>query len=448
MSQIDEVFDWIDSQQDKIVEFALELGNISSPRGHEQEASKYVYDWLDDHGFETRKQYVMGDRFNVIGSLSSASNLNGSSLIYNAHIDTAYGNPDEDKWVLPESHRIYENAWKQNDHLLGDDIVNDQGLLTAFLWGARAIEKSEVSLAGDLYLTSVVGEIGGSPIDEYEDHNVYSGTGIGSRRLVDGGVTADYAIVAESTDFAVVQMEAGLVWFKIKITGQAHYQPRLVLSDQDDIIQDHPGALPKAAKAVEILEEWAARYSRDNTIDFNHGTFRPSAGVGAIRSGNPHHPAKVPGIAAIYLDVRLPPGKRPNFVRKSIEEVLSRNGIKAEIEQYQYRRGYLANTEEISPIRSSLNRAHKAVRGDNTPSTSKSGVTSMWRDFNVFSEVGIPCVVYGPSRSMPDSVPLDDRPRGEAGFRITDLLDAAKIYAATAIQICNSIDSNEEFRSI
>jgi hypothetical protein len=53
----------------------------------------------------------------------------------------------------------------------------------------------------------------------------------------------------------------------------------------------------------------------------------------------------------------------------------------------------------------------------------------MWRDINVFNEVGIPSATFGfPRRSAPD-VP-------EKFVEIDDLLDSAKMYALVAADIC------------
>jgi desulfoferrodoxin (superoxide reductase-like protein) len=47
----------------------------------------------------------------------------------------------------------------------------------------------------------------------------------------------------------------------------------------------------------------------------------------------------------------------------------------------------------------------------------------MWRDTNVFNEMGIPAITYGPKRRCP--IPVDD------------MVKAAKVYAMTAFSICN-----------
>lgn len=65
-------------------------------------------------------------------------------------------------------------------------------------------------------------------------------------------------------------------------------------------------------------------------------------------------------------------------------------------------------------------------------------VTSMWPDINVFNEVGIPSLTYGPPRSIPQG---PDSSKGKFMF-IKDLVNVTEIYALIAMDICGaSIDS-------
>ena len=57
----------------------------------------------------------------------------------------------------------------------------------------------------------------------------------------------------------------------------------------------------------------------------------------------------------------------------------------------------------------------------------------MWRDINMFNEVGIPSICYGPPRH-PE--PYSDP--GNRAVKIDDLVAATKVYALTAMAICNT----------
>ncbi len=61
----------------------------------------------------------------------------------------------------------------------------------------------------------------------------------------------------------------------------------------------------------------------------------------------------------------------------------------------------------------------------------------MWRDVNVFNEVGIPALTFGPRR-------LSDRKKAkstglDSGYMETeDLVNTAKMYALVALDICRT----------
>jgi hypothetical protein len=62
----------------------------------------------------------------------------------------------------------------------------------------------------------------------------------------------------------------------------------------------------------------------------------------------------------------------------------------------------------------------------------------MWRDINVFNEVGIPALTFGPPRSIPEG---PDKSKGKFMY-INDLIDVTKIYALTALDICKVSDQS------
>jgi hypothetical protein len=54
----------------------------------------------------------------------------------------------------------------------------------------------------------------------------------------------------------------------------------------------------------------------------------------------------------------------------------------------------------------------------------------MWRDLNVFNEIGIPAITYGP--------PLGISSEGWTYFiKTSDIFRAARLYTLVALDICN-----------
>jgi hypothetical protein len=61
----------------------------------------------------------------------------------------------------------------------------------------------------------------------------------------------------------------------------------------------------------------------------------------------------------------------------------------------------------------------------------------MWRDLNVFNEVGIPALTYGP-RSTTHSF--------KRALSIESMYQAACVYARTAVELCNQDKPRGELR--
>jgi acetylornithine deacetylase/succinyl-diaminopimelate desuccinylase-like protein len=423
------VSDEIDNNREEMVDFLLDFANKQSPGGKEKEASDFLYGWMSNH-FDTEQQAVFEDRSNVIGKMGGRNPDQGNSLIFNAHMDTGFGDRDKDEWVTAEPHRVYYECWRDGDHLYGDDIANDKGSMAAFLWGALAIANSGIELENELYLAGVIGEIQSATVDEYQGTE-YHGTGAGTRHIVThGGITADCAVVAETTDYAIGQMECGLAYFKITFTDDVEYWPRLEFDSIEDVTSQFPGALHDASRAALKLHEWATEYSTSYIQEYEHGTNVPTAGIGAFRSGVPYGPGHAPGKAALYLTVFLPPGERPEFVRGDLWEVLSEEDLEADIELYNFARGYIADQEKVAPLVSNINEAHEEIRGGSPPQPNPA-IVSMWRDLNVLNEVGIPAVTFGPSRTTEEYSGTKHR-----CMHVDDLVKAAKLYAYITLATC------------
>lgn len=402
----------------ELTDLVLALGKIPSPWGHEAEVGDFVFSWMEKNGFSPVKMEVLEKRFNVIGILKGRGT--GQSLMFNAHLDTAFGLP-EDKWILGELKPIHYIAYREGDTLLGHGLINDKGPMAAFLIAAKAIKDSGIQLDGDLLLTAVVGEIGAASIDEFQGPK-YMGKGIGSRHLVDHGILADQVLVAEATNFGITWVEAGDVWFKITVRGRGGiYTPYI---DRPISVEENPNAIVKMAKVILALEEWATEYESKNKYEFSGGTVVPKVNIGSIRGGLPYHPTNTAGVCSIYVDVRLPPEKDSSAVRFELHNLMKKIGIEAEIQMYLYRKGY--EGKNVSTIVEAIRNAHRFIFHDE-PGRILSPQTSMWRDINIFNGIGIPAVTYGPSAGSGG---------GTYSLKIDDLYKAAQIYALTALNIC------------
>ncbi|MFQ5914977.1 MAG: M20/M25/M40 family metallo-hydrolase [Nitrospinota bacterium] len=417
---VDAVLASIDRKE--LADLSLKFGNTPSPTGHEADMGEALFDWLKTNGFEASKHEVTSGRYNVTAVLKGEGG--GASLLFNAHMDTKYGAP-EDVWAAGELLPEYTGAWMEGDRIFGQAVFNDKGPLAATLFAAKAIRDSGVKLKGDLYVTAVVGEIGTAPVDEFQGGR-YLGKGVGARNLVDHGILADYAFVAECTNFCVTWAQCGCTYFQITTRGKGLYTPFIPRPTERT---KSPNAIVQMAQVVNALEDWADRYIERESVQFGGGVIEPNVSVGAIRGGLPWKIGNSVGRCSIYLDVRVPPGKDPLFVKPEIERVIREAGVEAEVRPYMTRRGYEA--EGYEPLVNAIRQAHDKVLGK-PMETVDPPITSMWRDMNIFNEVGIPAATYGPSynKSFSRGQELDS-------LHVDDLLHAASVYALVAMDICN-----------
>jgi acetylornithine deacetylase/succinyl-diaminopimelate desuccinylase-like protein len=414
------VFNKIDT--DELIKVALDLANIDSPTGREGPVGDYVCEWLRREGFDARKVALYPDRPNVIATLPGKGN--GYSLCFNSHMDTAVH--QEEWWANRHaSDRIFHSAWREDDMLVGNGIVNDKGPMATWLLAAKAIKDSAIPLKGDLVLMAVVGEIGVEPVDEFQPPQ-YIAKEAGTRYAITHGGVADYALVAEGTDFGIVGAEAGKAFFKITVFGDdapiyTPYLPRPVS------LEKNPNAIVRMSSLIQHVERWAGEYEKKNRYECTGGVMVPKVNIGAIRGGVPWKITKSVQQCAIYVDVRVTPIQEPITIREELRDLLRTAGLNGEVELYVYRPAFEADPVRVEPLKNAITESHRAIMGTD-PGPAPIPASSMWRDINVFNEMRIPSLTYGPGVSSGG---------GKYAMKIENMILGTKLYAQTAINLCN-----------
>jgi acetylornithine deacetylase/succinyl-diaminopimelate desuccinylase-like protein len=408
----------IDRQE--VVDLALALGNIDSPTGSEGVAGQFVYDWLERNGFQPKKYALVEERFNVAAWLDGSGG--GYNLIFNSHLDTTL-RPDAVWSARDPRDPLYHSAWIDGDEICGDGVVNDKGPMAAFLVAARAIRDAGYPLRGDLIVSAGCGEISREPIEEFQGWP-YLSKDLGGRFMVTHGAVADFALVAEGTGFGIVWVEPGKAHFKVSVYSDQprYYSPYL---PRPTGIVDAPNAIVRTSAVVQAFEEWAYEYERRNTYAAESGTVIPKASINAIRSGYAYNLTSTPQVCSFYVDTRILPGANPLDVRDDLRNLLEKVGVPGKVELFLYRPGYEA--KGIEPLVSTIRRCHDQVF-DTPPQTVSPSVSSMWRDANLFNELGIPALSYGPRSASHAS---------KKSFKVQDLYNASLVYARIAMDLCN-----------
>ena len=377
--------------------------------------SDRVFAWLTDNDIEATQIGMFPDRQNVVGRLRGDSSR--PSVVLNAHMDTAWG-PEERRWMHDPHDPVYTSAWRDGDRLWGNGVVNDKGPLACSLIALRAVKEAGVALGGDLLVTGVCGEIGQEPVDEFESPR-YLSKEVGTRYLIEHGVIADYAVVAENSDFGVTTVEAGKAFFKITVLGgRSAYTPYVRHTVE---LAEHANAIIRAMPIMEWLTNWGRRYEEEHTYRFEFGSCIPKVGIGAIRAGQPFMPIVSPERCYLYVDVRLTPEQTAMEVERELRHGLGALGVPHLLECTLYRRGYEAIGAE--PLLDVLDSAHRAEFGTALGGVSP-GQSSSWRDTNPFNELGIPAISYGPSAG---------RGGAQTWTAISDLVQAARMYARVMV---------------
>jgi len=417
-ASVDDVIARID--RDELVRFTLEICNIDSSVGHERAVAERLEDWLRREGFPVRRIGLLADRYNLLARLPGTGS-GRPSLMFNGHMDT-FAPPHADLVQLDPMRDELHKAWIEGDLLVGDGVVNDKGPIAAFLIAAKAIKDSGYQLRGELLLSAVVAETAYEPaygppgeiIDTKE---------LGARFLATHGGVADYVIVAEGTGFGIVWIECGKFWFKVTLRSRqpSFYTPYM---PERTSAAESPNMIVAATAAIEAIERWAEQYERRNVLRSPGGEVRPKVQIGAVRSGEPTRPILSPQLCQLYLDVRTLPGANPQDLRDEIDAALAATGIDHDIELYLFRPGYEA--KGVEPLVAAVSAAHRAVIGGDPPPV-VGPTASMWRDSNVFAELGIPVVNYGP-RSASHAF--------KRALTVESLYQAACVYARTVLAIC------------
>lgn len=423
---VDDVLEGIDAAREELGELCLDLANVYAPFGGEAAVAQRIDDWYSANKFDSKMYWISESRANVVGRLEGDSR--GPSLLFNAHLDTEASGADYDNLMqVPDPNR--RGGWREGDRFFGHTVLNDRHAHSLFMVAARAIRDAGVKLAGDVLLTSVAGETGAGPVDEYQGV-AYQGKGLGTQFLTDHGVRADFGLVAETTDFIPCWHNTGAVYCKVTLRGRNMYTPRSTRPTDGDL-NAHPNAIVKAAAVIQAIEAWAIDYEARRTGETPCGTVEPKALVGAVRGGIPWRPNRTSPYCALYVDIRILPDEEPADVVKDLAEAVANAGIDAEVECYMARRGALA--EGIEPLTDAIAAAHRRVRGEDPPSSAETSVVSMWRDNNILNRAGIPSLTFGPGRGRAAV-------QGTGYMELDDMVDCAKMYALTAMRMAGGVE--------
>ena len=403
---------------ENVRDLLVDLVNIPSTTGQENGVAHYLADRMRKSGMDTDLPLVDADRPNAVGHRRGRGD--GLNLLFTGHMDTSYSGTEEHlagDGFKPKA--IFRDGW-----VFGLGASNMKSGLASALIAIEAIIKSGVELAGDLTFGAVVGEIEKAAIEEFQGVE-YSGYGIGTRHLVTHGVTADFAVLAEPTGMRISIANMGCIWLRITVAGTVAHS---ALANRPNVVN--------AIAVTHDLQNDVARWARDYEAARVYMGEHPNVTIAAIRGGAPWRLSRNPHSCSLYLDIRTVPGQTVDGVKRDLRRVLrafaERTGT-AEPDLHVYVSDPPVVLDEKLPIVEAMGKAQKSVTGEApAPIIRRPGADAVH-----LTVYGVPCVAFGPGGRMhPDTKGASMHAFGEHVL-IDDCVAAAKIYLATALDLCS-----------
>lgn len=406
--------------RERLVKLVMDLVNIPSPTGEEEEVARLLHGILGDAGFDAVLQPIGDSRYNAIGRMQGQGG--GKSLMFNGHLDTSFG-PEQAHRGLGYQCKatLVDDEW-----IYGMGSFNMKSAMGTYIVATEAIRKAGIKLAGDVVIAGVAGEIEKAPVDDFEGRQ-YQGYGVGTKYAITHGAVADFCILGEPTNMMLIPRHCGTTWLRITVPG------RLIHTAWSDA---NANAINKARKILNAIHDWMPDYCQRNQV----GDFQPRVNVSAIEGGWPWRGARTPDNCRIYMDVRTLPEALPvqayNEVRELVAELVKANeelaGVKVEV--------FLSAPGTSVPDDHELVRTITAAHADQLGEAPKMGMETWYSDAAHMNRYGIPTVNYGSAgRIRKTDGGGFSTAQGEA-VHIGDMLDIIKVYIQSMLMLCGTVD--------
>lgn len=369
----------------RVVELTTAICAARPDDGSEGPIAEIVADALERAGAQVHVEEVVAGRPNVIATVAGGSGL---PVVLNGHMDAGI---HEGGWSRP-SHQ----PWVDNGKIVAGGITDMLGGLASMVAAVEAAAKTD-AMPRDLILHAVM------------HHDTI---GLGAKYVMDSeGPHVGYGICGEPSDLTIQTANGGAIKFEVQFTGRTAHISRA---------EESIDTLPSAVRFYDAVRETVfAHQPHDRLVQL------PRTLVGEIKGG--WAPSSVAHATVVRGDVRTVPGMTRQQVREHVDELVAATidpdvGHRVRITAVQ--RPFLGVTE--GPLVTALSQMHEAFRGAPAHIGVDLPMASFVTDAADMAHHGLDTVVYGPCdwRVVPDEA-----------AEIADLVDAARIYLATALAI-------------
>ncbi|MET0851904.1 MAG: M20/M25/M40 family metallo-hydrolase [Candidatus Rokuibacteriota bacterium] len=395
---------------DEVIDLAKRLVSIPSLTTEETPVAEFLDAFLRQNGLESELMETDPGRFQTIGRLRGSGR--GRSLMLDGHIDI---DPIPGGWKRDPWRPVVEG-----DRLYGAGIFNMKGGVTALVMAGVAAKRAGVSLAGDLVLACVVGELQG---------------GVGTVHFLKKGLRADYAIVPEPyTTSNIITKHTGVVEFAVNVVGRTAH-----------ISRKHEGinAILKMGDVVRALDEVQFRHEPDPDLPG-----LPRLNVGSIVGGRGpacelRGPNMVPDYCTAYVDVRFPHGMTPDSivadVRAALDRLTARDSelhYEIEIPMKPERRAIREVMMPLSvpvshPLVQTLKANVTAIMGQAPAVGAVVPFSYAGNDTSHLYAAGIPCCLYGPGGGFTDG-------SADRWTSVEQIVTCTRVFGAMIADLCGN----------
>lgn len=322
--------------------------------------AKYITAWLHHRSIETHWIEEIPNRPSVVAIVRGSSSDKGKSLMFNGHTDTVtlqgYTDDPLSGHIAPDG-RLYGRG--------SADMKS--GLAAAMIALARA---KQLNLSGDVLLAAVA--------DEECDS-------IGTEQVLAAGWRADAAIIAEPTEFAIINAHKGYVLLEVEVRGVAAHGSRADLGVD---------AICKAGYFLVELDRYAEELQKRSPT--GERLDAPNVHAGVIRGGAEIN--SYPASCVVEIERRTIAGETDESVRQELLGILSKlestvPDFSFELRVTSYRPPF-AIAKDHPFVNLVVEQAVKTTRAA-PPIKSE----TYWTDMALLDEVGIPGVIWGPKGS-------------------------------------------------
>lgn len=403
----------------------MDFIDAPSPIGNEQPAAEHLERRFKAMALKTWLQEVEPNRSNVIGVLEGEGD--GPTLLLLGHLDTTWSGQEEGIRDLGPGYQ--PKASRDDDWIYGMGAYNMKSGLAASIEAVEAIVASGVRLRGDIVLAGVVGETCNAQVGRFQGQR-YRGAGVGTRFLVNNGVTADLCINPEPTNGRIASVTGGYVF--MQLTTKGNPGATYIRGAAGAEVRPAVDAIAKMDAVKAALLSWKTRYMEGHRYK---GELATQVAIVAIEGGFPYRISKLAPFCRLSLEVGIMPGQHPLDVVEEVRGVLRAlqdqdPELVVDLHVVQAIPGSAVSPDEY--VVRGLAAAHQSEYGKKPDLTFDSWLA----DTTSLTRYGIPAVCYGPAGRMRAGGGSYYAKEGEQCY-LPDMVKGARAVARFAVDVCS-----------